>query len=276
MLFERYTKLANVVPEVPEIHLESCSNKSSITRELIIQKQRIITLIPLIHEEQYPTNLIPPRKDLFSALHICPDYSSDIIMPQQLQFITFLVSFIKSHPDIVAKALEAQFNDTHNKFFVFMCYSVIPSFFGFFSSSELITNGFSFYCSLVSLCSNERIIDQALIPFFCNSCTFRFIEMIYYRFGLKFCHDSRLESKQIQKEVLRKYYTEPLIDSIIKSYPLIPHTHKFILKYMISNGRNSRSVLHFFLHRFAFPQLLRYFKRTSFTSHFIQLKSLMM
>lgn len=276
MLFDRYTKLTNVVPEVPEMLLESCNNRSSITREHIIQKQRIITLIPLIHEDQYPINIIPPRKELFSALHLRPDSSSETIMPQQIQFITFLVSFIKSHPDIVAQGLEAQFNDQNNKLFIFMCYSVIPSFLGFFSSSEHITNGFSFYCSLVSLCNNERIIDQTLIPFFCNSCTYRFIELTYYLFGIKFCHDSRLESKQIQKEILRKYYTEPLIDAIIKSYPLIPHTHKFILKYMISNGRNPKSVLHFFLHRFAFPQLLRYFKRTSFTSHFIQLKSLMM
>lgn len=275
MLFDRYTKLVNVVPEVPEILLESCSTKSSITRERIIQKQRIITIIPLIHEDQYPNNLIPPRRELFSTLHISPNFSSNIIMPQQLQFITFLVSFIKSHPDLVTKALEMQFSDQHNNLFVFMCYSAIPAFFGFFSSSELVSHGFSFYCSLVSLSSNERLIDQALIPFFCNSCTFRYIEMIFYQFGIQFCHDSHLETKQIQKDLLRKQYLTPLIDSIIQSYPLIPHTHKFLLKYMISNGRNPKSVLHFFLHRFTFPQLLRYFKQTSFTSHFIQLKSLM-
>lgn len=274
MLFNQYTNLSKTVPTVPEMLLDFCGQKSEVSRQQIIVQQRITTLISFIHEDQYPANLICPQNEVFSVIHSDPANNSSTATPQQLQFISFLVGYVKSNPQSVTKALETQLNDPHSQYFLFMCYSVIPSFFGFFSSREHINSGFSFYCSLVSL-ANEKIVDQALIPFFCNGCTFRFIEMVFYEFGLPFVHDLRLDSKQIQTDILNSTYVDKIVDSIIRAYPLIPQTHKFLLKFMIEQGRNQRSVLHFFLHRFAFPQLLRYIKGTPFTSHFLQLKSLM-
>ncbi|OHT01741.1 hypothetical protein TRFO_31294 [Tritrichomonas foetus] len=267
-----YEKLQHVVPNVPEILLEDCSSRSAQAREEIIQQQRIATIIPLIREDSYPTALIPPRDDLFSIIHSQPDDIMLSVTPQQIQYVALLTDFILKNPSHLVKALESQFDQDHNKFFIFMCFSVIPSFYGFFSSNELIYNAFSFYCSLVNI-KNEKVIDYALIPFYCNACTYRFIEMIYCQFGLQFCHDIRLDSPKTQTEVL-KMYVEPLINTIIQSFPLLPQTHIFLLKFMIRRGRNPKSVLHFFLHRFTLPQLLRYVKGTPFTSHFNQLKAL--
>ena len=269
---EELSYLNRIVPVLPESLIDDVNIKLISTRENIIKYQRITTLIPLMRENNYPTILLPTKSHFFSAIHTPPDEKLTVISPLQIQYVSMLINYVYKNPSYIIKVLENQQKKDPYNFFSFMIYSVIPSFFGFFSSYEHINNAFSFYCMLINM-SNYDVIDHALVPFYCNGCTFRFTEMIYYIFGLEFCHDATLCSDKIEYQLLKRYVT-PLINAIIQAFPLLPHAHIFLLKYMIRKGRDPKSVLHFFLHKFTFPQLLRYVKGTPFTSHFSQLKAI--
>lgn len=164
----------------------------------------------------------------------------------------------------------AKLPEYNKDLFNMLCYSAVPAFFGHFSSSEHLFYSFPFFCNLVGTL-DEEIMDTVLIPYYCNGCTFRFIEAVYAQFGKPFCHDIKLDSKQIQYDKL-KQYIKPLVTSVIQSYPLLPHTHQFLLKFMHKRGRNKMLLLNFFVNLFLIPQLLKYVNATPFTSHFMQLK----
>lgn len=164
----------------------------------------------------------------------------------------------------------AKLSEYNKDLFTMLCFSAVPAFFGHFSSSEHLFYSFPFFCNLVGTL-DEEIMDTLLIPYYCNGCTFRFIESVYAQFGKPFCHDFKLDSKQIQYEKL-KQYIKPLVTSVIQSYPLLPHTHQFLLKFMHKRGRDKLRLLNFFVNYFLMPQLLKYVNGTPFTSHFMQLR----
>ena len=271
MSLETFLELEKHVPNVPELLLEKCSQGSALTREKIIEHQRYSILLLFVRQAKKKNHLIQAHDDFLNLIHSQIDRNLYTIAPQQIQHISFLVEYIMNNPKVLIQALLYQAsNDTSS--FDFLCFSSIPAIFGFFSCGEFINYAFSFYCTVVGT-NDEKIIDNALIPFFCNSCTHRFIENIYAQFGIVFCHDIRLSSKNTKKAILESY-EQLLITTIIQAYPLLPHAHQFLLKFMITRGRDKNKVLEFFVHKFTLPQLLRYLKATPFTSHFLQLKAL--
>ena len=269
---EEYTKLSSVVPQVPDLLLEQSSEKTTQTLDEILWKQRLSILIPIVKSSQYPTGILPPRENFMSSLHTPPENSVlSHVSPQQIQFITILVEFVHKNVQTIANAVIEKYKSSNRSEFYFLCQSAIPAFFGFFSSKEHISTAFSFYCAIIQNRSNA-IAKAALLPFYCSPCTSRFIFSVYSHFGLKFCHDVRLDRPQVQKSVIYEY-TLPFIQTIIQTFPLIPQQHQFLLRFMISSGWKPSSVLDFFLESFLFPQLLRYVKSTPFKNQFIQLKA---
>ncbi|KAK8863613.1 hypothetical protein M9Y10_011301 [Tritrichomonas musculus] len=323
MSLKKYYELESVVPDVPELLLEGCSQDSAFLREKIIQQQRFSLLMLLLRKNEYPISLLPSKDHFLNLIHSPPEESLSNVTPQQVQFISLLVDFVIKNPNILLKAIQFQYKNKkkskpiapsmsrsnslanttksglfnsnhsfsinshghnnnpglnnsaklteHNKdLFDMLCFSTIPAFFGHFSSSEHLFYSFPFFCNLVGTL-DEEIIDTVLIPYYCNGCTFRFIESVYAQFGKPFCHDVRLDSQQVQYDVLKKYI-KPLLASITQSYPLLPHTHQFLLKFMQKRGRDKNRLLNFFINHFLMRQLLRYVNGTPFTLHFMQLK----
>ncbi|OHT07666.1 hypothetical protein TRFO_24082 [Tritrichomonas foetus] len=262
---EKTDSIYHLVPDIPETLLSASYEASNKIREDILYKQRISTLIPLLINNKGNLPYLP-QQDRFHIIHSCPNDALSLISPQQVQFISNMVDFISKNPVTIIRALQFLLQKQKINDFLFLCYSSIPSFFGYFSTNEHLTSAFSFFCTLVGT-SNETIVRHALLPFYCNSCTFRFIENLFDKFGLVFCHDFRFYNQKVQKSILMEY-VKPFVNSIIDSYPLLPQPHQFLLKFMKVRGWKNEQVLKFFIEDFTIVQLLRYMKTTPFQTHF--------
>jgi hypothetical protein len=269
---ELHDRLRRVVPEVPELLLENCSKSSALARGEIMLKLRRSALIRLFKSEYYPVNLLPPREKLFEMLHKDPDELVPVVTPHQMQFISMLAEFVHKSPSTVINALQALFKEKRMHDFTSMCYSAIPAFYGFFSCWEHLQAALPFYCTLVGT-GDTRLVQHVLIAFYCSGATFRFIEMVYDRFCVKFCCDLRLDSQKTQSAVLSEY-VQPLLQALEWSIPLLPHSHQFLIRFMLIRGWTEENTLRFFLHQFAFPQMLRCLKAKGFANHFRQMKAL--
>lgn len=274
MLYDKFDKLIHTVPDIHRYDFNDSKNlKEEVPKKIIID-QRISTLMLLNTSVVYPASMLPPKEYFFSVLHQETDDLMEHVTPQQQQSISTLCQFVSRNPSMLIRALKENYkNRDRYDNYVFMIYSTIPAFFGFFSTKEHINDAFSFYCSLVGT-ADEKIIKDALVPFFCNGITFRFIEMVYDRFCSVFCHDFRLDTKKIQMKLLEDLYIPMMINIIKESYPLLPQTHQFILKFMGTRGWTFKKILNFFLHSFALPQLLRFVKSTPYKLHFQQMKEM--
>jgi hypothetical protein len=273
MTFDEYRLLLGVVPDVPELLIDSCSEASSNTRDEITIKLRFSMLASLLSKRlHYPSAILPPRDKLFYALQMRPDDAVIHVTPQQVQYIAQLAEFVQKNPLAVIKAAHHRLSNKHLSDLTFLGYSTIPAFFGFFSSSEHLAAAFQFYYSLVGT-SDHALVRFLLLPFYRSGCTYRYIEMVFDRFGMPFCYDFRLDQKEPQRPVLEGYISS-LIDSIHYAFPLLPHPHKFLLRFMLSRGWSKVSVIDFFVNDFTMPHLLKYVKALPFPSHYLQLKEL--
>ena len=270
MSVEELDVLSRVVPQVPEILLDNCAESSRLMRDELLIAMRQSTLVPLIQSKSYPATIMPPREELFNTLHLPVVDGISALRPQEVQGIALIVEFVQKNSICLARALQDKFAKHQKDDFIFMCCSAIPSFFGFFSSSEHMAAAIPFYCTLVGM-AEYSMVNHALLPFFCNAATFRYIEMIYDKFGAEFCHDDRLNTTKIQKSLLLDY-VKPLIKAIEHAFPLLPQPHQFLLRFMKTRGWGSNAVLSFFLHEFTLPQLLRYVRSGPFQMHFQQMK----
>lgn len=266
---EEYSRLSKQVPDIPD--LSSHQEYIETTIDQVLLKQRITILTPMIQSPRYPTGILPSPETLIPVLHTPPiSNDSSHVSPQQIQSITTLIEFLHKNVQIFASAVEYRYKQPNKSEFLFLVKSAIPAVFGYFSSQEHISVAFPFYCSLIQT-RNQDLTTAALTPFYCSPCTFRFISILYDRFGLKFCLDVRLEKSSIQRSVLTEYIN-PFIEAIIQTFPLIPQQHQFLLRFMLTSGWSALSVLQFFLNHFVFPQLLRYVKSMPFKNQFKQLK----
>lgn len=297
------TNLFHLVPDIPESFLTESFEKSNLCREKIIFNQRISTLLPLFQSKNFQLSIYNKNKYIKQNVILDKDLFQEpidalaIINPQQIQFISNLVNHIFTNPEAMIQAMQnvliqsvkkentkIQRQEKYNDF-LFLCYSAIPSFFGFFSTNEHLNSAFSFFCTVVSSGTSNltmQIVKHCLLPFYCNGCTYRFIEKVFDKFATPYCHDPRFnveikmkniasfsENKNEDKiiSLFRKEYLKPFINAIIESYPLLPQPHQFLIKFMKVRGWTNENVLRFFIHDFVLTQILNMLKSTPFSMH---------
>ena len=256
-----FNDLRRFVPNIPDLLVDNCIKTTESIREQAITNNRATILIMQMKKEILPNDLVPISED-----------SLITVLPQQIQFISLLIDFLQSNPQILIKCLKDRFQNPDSGQFNYLCFSAIPAIFGFFSSSEHISLSFSFYCLLIGTCT-QQLVEKALIPFYSCACTYKYTEAIFNQFAIKFCNDIRLNAKSISQKIIEEYI--PLaIQSIKQAFKLLPQQHQFLLKFMKTQGWKDSNIFHFFLHKFTFPQLLRFLKSTPFKNHFPQLVAL--
>lgn len=296
------TNFFHLVPDIPESFLVESFEKTNQCREELIYNQRISTLLPLFQSKDIQISICNKNKKqniLFSnILFQKPTDALSVISPQQVQLISNLASYVFANPETMFLAMQnilvqstkkeiskAQRQEKYNDFLL-LCYSAIPSFFGFFSTYEHLSSAFSFYCTVVSSGTSSlsiEIVKHSLIPFYCNGCTYRFIEKVFDQFGTAYCHDPRFNFKQKlinasslpdnQNELklltlFRDEYLQSFANAIINSYQLLPQPHQFLIKFMKVRGWPAVDVLYFFIHDFILTQVLNILKSTPFTTHY--------
>lgn len=296
----------HLVPDIPESFLTESFEISNQCREKIIYNQRISTLLPLFQSKNFQLNIYNKNKYkkqnviLNNSLFQDPIDALSVVTPQQIQFISNLANYITTNPETMIQALQniliqsvkkenskIQRQERYNDFLL-LCYSAIPSFFGFFSTNEHLNSAFSFFCTVVSSGTSNltmQIVKHCLLPFYCNGCTYRFIESVFDKFGTPYCHDPRfhtdsknkrinisafLDLKAEEKIILlfRDEYLKSFINAIVESYPLLPQPHQFLIKFMKVRGWTNENVLYFFIHDFVLTQISNIMKSTPFSMHY--------
>lgn len=267
-LLENYQRYSGLVPHLPSNLIDSCSKKTSQRREMLLFYMRSSILLPLIRSKVFPEHPFPERSTLFDVLREQPGEIILSVQPQQIQFISLFISYIHQNPQIFAEIVNKHFTRASQPNTIYMCYSAIPAIFGFYSTQEHISLACQFFYALIN-CASPRVVFQVLAPFFRSACTFRVIESIYEKFGKKFVHDERYESKKPQSSVVERYgaiFTQ----AVRETYCLLPHEHQFLLRYMILHGFEQKTCLGFYLNIFVFPQMTAYFRNSPFKNHLIQ------
>jgi hypothetical protein len=131
----------------------------------------------------------------------------------------------------------------------FCAYSLLPSFFGYFSSAEHLGFAFSFYCALIAG-APRGAVRLLLPPFFCNACTQRYTEAVLHDLVGFFCGDVRVAASGATAE-----HARALLASALRHLRLLPGTHLNVLKILERRRWPAREVFRFFVECFLRPQL---------------------
>lgn len=252
---EVFNRLSRVVPDIPDLLLDACTKASISTRDRIIADSRAAIIVHRMKTLIQMNDLVPILED-----------SPENIQPQQIQFVSVLIDYLHITPQILIKCLKDKSTNGDKSDYKLLCWSAIPAIYGFFSTREHISIAFPFYCMVVASCPQNIAID-VLTPLYISATTYKFIEAVYQKFGPKFCHDIRINTAKLPQKIIDEYIPE-IIDAIIKSLPLLPQQHNFLIKYMVAQGWAVADVLHFFIHRFTMPQVIRYLRATPFKHHY--------
>ena len=269
-LEQKLEKYRHVVPLDADDLIKDMNEKITDFRDGNLILQRKCMIIQLVKKMGSLPPPLPSRENVFDILSIVPDALMQKVHPQQIQFCTFLIGHIYQNPPIFANCVRLFCKHATKQTIASIAGSVIPSIYGFYSSNEHISLVFPFFCSLVVTAPHDLVLS-ILLPFYCSSCTYRFIENVYARFGFKFCHDVRYDTDEQNESIVRRY-GNLFQEAVAESFCLLSKSHQFLLRYMINEGWSRKDVMNFFLRDFVLQQLLRYVKNQPFKRHFNQLK----
>ena len=148
-------------------------------------------------------------------------------LSQLAQNTGFLLSFLYDRSDIFVHVLQI---NQKKHIFAHLVQTVIPSFFGFFSSFEHLENAFKFYRTAIETLDKETS-KTVLKPFFQSVPLFRFVEatldeiiekLMFYIFT----------NPNFQMSDIVDYYTDILFETIKETSKLIPIQFKNLIKYI--------------------------------------------
>jgi hypothetical protein len=257
-----YESLLRVVPRDPQRLLSVCEAKVNSFRENILLKQRQILLLQLDDHVRSPA-FFPPIPSLFDAINRDISVLAETISPQQVQFISKIYDwFLHNIQELVTvvAAASRRYENMH-----FFAYSIVPSFFGYFSTAEHLRSAFTFYCALV-VHVPKPLTSLLLAPFFCNSATYRYIEALTSDLVNWFCQDIRLYTNQ-SGEHLMEEHRALFLKSMMGHLRLLPAPHLNLLTLLHRYQWSSDSIFQFFLKSFVTPQLIRHFVASPLSSY---------
>ncbi|OHT09900.1 hypothetical protein TRFO_04450 [Tritrichomonas foetus] len=275
LMNEQYQQLKNVTPSNIKILLNNCTNQTTKIREEIIITQRILCLLPLIDSNNYPAFFPENKNTFYKHISQSVEILRDSISPQQVQFISKTYDFFIQNPmELVNVTLSIERSE--ESLMPFLTYSIIPSFFGYFSCLEHLSLAFAFYCALITRASKPTIIFM-LKPFFCNATTYRFIEILSNEVIQFFCQDVRLSNTYRSKKTfntLMDEHASTFFDRIISSLKYLPDIHLKTLQFMHNFQWTGVQVFQFFLSSFVVPQLIEFIQNSNFAIHVTEFKSM--
>lgn len=245
---DEFERLRAIVPRVSDQLIDNCVTSSQSTRNKILMYSRASILLSLLKKQKINDSFDPLTDENMR------------VTPQQIQCTSVLIDYLHNNPQTFIDVIMFWLAKEDPVFTSFTFISVIPSVFGFFSSGELISLAFPFYCSLINS-MNKDYVFSALVPFYCNASTYKFVEYVYEHFVQKFVNDVRIQSKQMSNLIIQEY-VHLIIQSFAQGFPLLAHPHQFILRFMQTKGYSNHDIIQFFIHRFVYPQLTKYLLST--------------
>ena len=266
---EECKRLKQKIPSNIKNKIEVCLNEAENERIEILLKQRILNLLPLSKKNNYPS-FFPDKNEFYRFISQSDEILKDSIAPKHSQFLSKMYDFFLHNPiELVNVVLHVEKNEA--QLLPFFAYSIIPSFFGYFSCLEHLSFAFNFYCVLISKAS-ENIIFYFLEPFFCNSLTHKFIEILTNDTIQFFFSDNRLSNHTNKKmfSSLIVTHANNFFDKVVSYLKFLPDFHIKLLQLMHNSSKshsshlNSKNSCIFFITKFVVPQILKYVSYLSF------------
>lgn len=156
----------------------------------VITRHRTLTVLPIamLPEEKYLRNVLPPQQEFIQHVLSRPVLSTIEATSTFIQYSSLLVSFIYKNIPVFARSVAVRMNKNDSRFLI---HSVVPSFFGFFSSHEHVIKATEFYKEIMRTLPPE-FSSQVMQPFFTSIVTFKFIEAIMHPFIFQFASDPKI------------------------------------------------------------------------------------
>lgn len=225
-----------------------------------MMNQRLIVLAQLGQESRNPEFFPSGLQTFYHYISYNIEENDDIVAPQHVQFFSKILFHFTNNPsDMVSVAIAGA---NIPELMTFMAYSIIPSFFGFFSSLEHLGMAFPFYCLLI-VKATKPICRIMLQPFYKNACSYRYIEAVNTDMISFFCQDARLVPG-VSARIIQEH-AETFIESMIKHACLLPSTHLSILTMLHRNQQwTPGEVFEFFVNDVVVPCVTEHLKASPF------------
>lgn len=264
-MLQQYEALESVVPKDPDLLLQNTTEELHDKREKMIFEERLLVLFSLYKEENYPPFFPADRSEFFAFVSKPTSILVDSIAPQHIQFMSKLVEYFLQNPLDLTKVAIKIYQACDPAEFPFYIYSVFPAFLGYYSCAEHVQAAYQFYSALL-VTAPHNLTFMMLTPFFCNACTYRYIESVANDVIQFLCHDVRLITCEDIQSLLAQH-SKSFMKSIMFHLDLLPGVHANILKMMHKYQWSSDSIFQFFLNSFVSPQVLICLQSNSISAH---------
>ena len=257
ILEERLAEFAPLTATDSDTQMKNCYESIQKNREEIGLMQRY----SMISQIAFFTAEVSPYYDIKNLIQQNPNESLDLILPQQVQFISKLYEFLVFSPMELTKITINAYKIFPKEKFLIYQWSVIPSLFGYFTYIEHIYFASQFYTVFVTHAPKE-IAYLVLAPFFRATMTYPYIESIFNDLINFFCKDARLPNKNSAKH--NEEYILTFVQSIFSNLNKLPASHLNLLKFLKAVGYSVTEIFHFLVDVFVVPSVRILLKASPF------------
>ncbi|EAY08619.1 hypothetical protein TVAG_239790 [Trichomonas vaginalis G3] len=260
-----YERMKEFVPSNTKSMNSACNSEIKECKHEILRKQRHLILLHLYNNDYYPHFFPSNKEEFYDYINQDADNNPDEITPETKSYLSQIYDHLLNNPaDLVTLTNSASHVFDSSNLAAFY-YSTIPSIYGYFSSYEHIAFGYRFYCQLLQKVQH-RIFLEAVVPFFRNATTYRYIESVSESIIDLFCRDVQL----LKTETNNRFFegiADNLHDIIVKYLQLLPKTHLNLLILMFNNKYSRHDIYEFFVSQFLQPEVTDYLKSSAFSTH---------
>lgn len=233
------------LPTSVNMHLQQCLENADKVRQDIFYRERTINLLPLLASNTYLTGIIPERSQILKYILCPPILQTKDVTPQFIQHSSLFVNFIYSKPELFANVVVNRYGQQD---FHYVIYSVVPAFYGFFTSLEHIERSLIFYQEVINI-APPNIASAIIQPLFCSLSTFQFIEAVMTEFGSQFGVDSRLDDQKRKKDLIKQFGVD-ILNSIQHHIHLLPRPILALFQFIVQSKWTLRDLIALFFNHF--------------------------
>lgn len=187
-----------------------------------------------------------PKNDIFYSRLFKPNIAISFLgITNMVQSASNLIQFLLKNPN---KFAEAIFSFSKGFDFTHLVSQIIPSVFGFFSSSEMVNYAAKFYLSSLKF-NNHKIVIEILLPYFFSGLSASFFDNLISRFHpLVSATISIMNDKSIM--LLEQEYAHTFIRFCGECLEFMHSSLVYILKTIIQLKWDDSELIELFFNRF--------------------------
>lgn len=244
---------------------EEMDKEINRTCKKMFEIQRNLTILPLQNLNIGISPFISNPKLFFDYLSQRANLSTDLDH-LHVHYISKLLDYFLENIDSLTLITQVAFKGLDKSTFKFFVTSTIPSLFGYFICHENLLFAYSFYTKIITKVP-KHVAYEILEPYFCNACTFNYIEAITSDVLHFFCQDVRLSTLSNNLQIIIEH-ENGFVESALKYLNLLPKSHLNTLIMMKKSGFDDEEVFKFIINHCILPQISYTFKASALSHHY--------